>query len=131
MTDTPRPRTFTLADTLVTQPCTYFGCPRKAINQDRHEFGVRTVEGFIFQVGIVGLCADHLAEYAAYTPGAKQEARVNADQQDAVRALAELVAEQAEDEGLWFIATTASEAYLQQELRRLHHLIETGVGDAG
>ena len=30
---------------------------------------------------------------------------------------------QAEDDGLWFIAQTAPEAYLQQELRRLHRLI--------
>ena len=37
-----------------------------------------------------------------------------------------LVNEQAEDEGLWFVAETAAEAYLQQELRRLHRLIETG-----
>ena len=29
-----------------------------------------------------------------------------------------IVDEQAEDEGLWFIAKTAPEAYLQQELRR-------------
>ena len=35
-----------------------------------------------------------------------------------------LVNEQAEDEGLWFVAETAAEAYLQQELRRLHRLIE-------
>ncbi len=35
-----------------------------------------------------------------------------------------MVKEQAEDEGLWFEAQTASEAYLQQELRRLHRLIE-------
>ncbi len=34
-----------------------------------------------------------------------------------------LVDEQAEDEGLWFIAQTAPEAYLQQELRRLHTAI--------
>jgi hypothetical protein len=40
---------------------------------------------------------------------------------DAVRAL---LAEQAADEGLWFIAQTAPEAYLQQELRRLHAVIE-------
>ena len=41
-------------------------------------------------------------------------------------AIKRLVDEQAEDEGLWFIAATMPEAYLQQELRRLHHLIETG-----
>lgn len=35
-----------------------------------------------------------------------------------------LVDIQAEDEGLWFIAQTAPEAYLQQELRRLHRLVE-------
>jgi hypothetical protein len=35
-----------------------------------------------------------------------------------------LVDEQANDPGLWFQAQTASEAYLQQELRRLHEAIE-------
>ncbi len=35
-----------------------------------------------------------------------------------------LVNEQAEDEGLWFLARTVPEAYLQQELRRLHALVE-------
>lgn len=39
-------------------------------------------------------------------------------------AIVELVNEQAEDDGLWFVAATAPEAYLQQELRRLHELIE-------
>jgi hypothetical protein len=32
--------------------------------------------------------------------------------------------EQAQDDGIWFIPETAAEAYLQQELRRLHALIE-------
>ncbi len=36
----------------------------------------------------------------------------------------QVVDEQAEDEGLWFVARTAPEAYLQQELRRLHAAIE-------
>lgn len=36
----------------------------------------------------------------------------------------ELVAIQAEDAGLWFIAKTAPEAYLQQALRELHAAIE-------
>ncbi len=31
---------------------------------------------------------------------------------------------QASDPGLWFTAQTATEAYLQQELRRLHAVIE-------
>ena len=35
-----------------------------------------------------------------------------------------LVNKQAEDEGLWFEARTAPEAYLQRELRKLHALIE-------
>jgi hypothetical protein len=35
-----------------------------------------------------------------------------------------LVAEQAEDDGLWFDAETITEAYLQQELRKLHAAIE-------
>jgi hypothetical protein len=30
----------------------------------------------------------------------------------------------AEDEGLWFEAQTAAEAYLQQELRQLHEVVE-------
>jgi hypothetical protein len=40
-------------------------------------------------------------------------------------ALRRLVDEQAEDEGLWFFAQTGPEAYLQQELRRLHALVES------
>lgn len=39
-----------------------------------------------------------------------------------------LVDTQAEDEGLWFVAESASEAYMQQELRRLHALVETFTG---
>ena len=35
-----------------------------------------------------------------------------------------LVEAQAEDEGLWFIAEDAPTAYLQQELRKLHAVIE-------
>ena len=38
----------------------------------------------------------------------------------------ELTKRQAEDEGLWFQAETAAEAYLQQELRRLHRVVEGG-----
>ena len=38
--------------------------------------------------------------------------------------LTEMVEVQANDEGLWFIAMTGAEGYLQQELRRLHALIE-------
>ena len=41
-----------------------------------------------------------------------------------VKELRTIVDNQAEDEGLWFVATTAPEAYLQQELRKLHAAIE-------
>lgn len=37
----------------------------------------------------------------------------------------QLVTTQAEDDGLWFEAETAPEAYLQQELRRLHAVVES------
>ena len=39
--------------------------------------------------------------------------------------LLEIVNEQAEDEGLWFINPLCSEAYLQAALRRLHAAIES------
>jgi hypothetical protein len=41
--------------------------------------------------------------------------------------LQRLVDEQAADEALWFITENISEAYLQQELRRLHAAIETAL----
>jgi Lar family restriction alleviation protein len=41
----------------------------------------------------------------------------------------ELVQQQAEDDGLWFQAKTAPEAYLQQELRKLHRVIEEQTDD--
>ena len=40
-------------------------------------------------------------------------------------ALRAIVDEQAEDEGLWFKAETAPEAYLKQELRKLHAAVES------
>ncbi len=36
-----------------------------------------------------------------------------------------LAAKQAEDEALWLPARTATEAYIQQELRKLHAAIES------
>jgi len=36
----------------------------------------------------------------------------------------ELVDRQAKDEGIWFLAETVTEAYLQQELRKLHDVVE-------
>lgn len=38
-----------------------------------------------------------------------------------------LVSTQAEDEGLWFLAETMPEAYLQQELRVLHAAVEAAL----
>lgn len=38
--------------------------------------------------------------------------------------LKKIVDEQAANEGLWFIAETGPEAYLQQELRKLHAVCE-------
>lgn len=50
----------------------------------------------------------------------KQEEKMRAD----IKKIKTLVEEQANDEGLWFIAETAPEAYLQQALRKLHRVIE-------
>ena len=41
-----------------------------------------------------------------------------------LREAKELIEIQAEDDGLWFVAETAPEAYLQESLRRLHEVIE-------
>ena len=41
-----------------------------------------------------------------------------------IERLRNMVDRQAEDDGLWFTAQTAPEAYLQQELRKLHAEIE-------
>ena len=42
----------------------------------------------------------------------------------------DLVNEQAEDEGLWFCAKYASEAYLQGALRELHEAVEQAATEA-
>jgi hypothetical protein len=44
---------------------------------------------------------------------------------DASQAVRRMVDEQAEDEGLWFIAKTAPEAYLQAALRKLHTAVDS------
>ena len=44
-----------------------------------------------------------------------------------IQELKQTASQQAEDEGLWFNSTTAPEAYVQQELRRLHAIIEKEV----
>jgi len=57
------------------------------------------------------------------TENKRLSAALEAEQAE-VRGLVEAVNKQAEDEGLWFEAVTAPEAYLQQKLRKLHTLIE-------
>lgn len=42
-----------------------------------------------------------------------------------------LVDDQADDEGLWYIPDRASEAYIQQEFRKLHALVEMHVPSKG
>jgi len=42
----------------------------------------------------------------------------------ALEEIRKMVDKQAEDEGIWFNAETAPEAYIQQEFRKLHGLIE-------
>jgi len=41
----------------------------------------------------------------------------------------DLVQDQAEDEGLWFIAKYITEAYLQRALRELHESVEKYFSD--
>jgi len=48
----------------------------------------------------------------------------------ALEGVQRLVDKQAEDEGLWFVAVTAPEAYLQQDLRMLHGLVESDLNSA-
>ncbi len=69
-------------------------------------------------------CGEYMPPHAPHT--CAQWPPAKAMDQDAVRAL---VAEQANDEGLWFEAENAAEAYLQKALRRLHAVIEGKTGD--
>ena len=61
----------------------------------------------------------HMQPWAARILAIEAETRA-----DALAEPRRLVDEQAEDEGLWFVPETAAEAYLQQELRRLHAAVE-------
>ncbi len=47
----------------------------------------------------------------------------------ALARIIEVIEIQASDEGLWFQAQTAPEAYLQRELRRLHEVIKVQLGE--
>jgi len=46
------------------------------------------------------------------------------DVKESTDSILELVNNQAEDEGIFFQAKTAPEAYLQQEIRKLHQITE-------
>lgn len=50
------------------------------------------------------------------------------DAVDRLLMIADAVDAQAEDEGLWCKAEHASEGYIQQSLRLLHRVVETGSG---
>jgi len=72
-----------------------------------------------------------LAALKAQMPGAIDYDRMwvtlRAEREEAmaeVERAKSLVSKQADDPGLWFEAQTAPEAYLQQELRRLHKAVE-------
>jgi len=47
-----------------------------------------------------------------------------------IKHLKKLVARQAEDEGLWFVAQYVTEAYLQKALRLFHEAIEILPGES-
>ena len=48
----------------------------------------------------------------------------NIEPNEPLKIIHALVSEQAKDEGLWFIAETAPEGYLQKHLRNLHALVD-------
>lgn len=74
-----------------------------------------------------------LQHRAGTAPGTSNEnvvllCRAVVAQDEILGKLREISAAMAEDDGLWFVAQTASEAYLQQELRKLCALIELAEG---
>ena len=54
----------------------------------------------------------------------KMEQKIKQWAKSCVQLTMDVVNKQAEDEGLWFVAETAAEAYLQEALRKLHHDVE-------
>lgn len=65
--------------------------------------------------------ADRSAANKAFIKARNQEWRRIVMQLNRLQDLMEI---QAEDEGLWFVAETSAEAYLQEALRKLHRAIE-------
>lgn len=111
---------------------------RDAIAIERMHGETLTVEWRDHQAGLLRAFADALEENARLTKRADDahgaiktltqivfEWKGRAERAEAELAkLRQLVAQQAEDDGLWFNAATAPEAYLQQELRKLHAAVE-------
>lgn len=66
-------------------------------------------------------CQEELEATGKLCDSAQEMTKRAMDRLGAIRAVVDA---QAEDEGLWFQAKTAPEAYLQQELRKLHEAVE-------
>lgn len=81
---------------------------------------METIEGFIKHGRFVGDAVHvgiaRLAEAIRLT-----RPTISGELDDVIK----IVNKQAEDDGLWFCAKTAPEAYLQQELRKLHAVCES------
>ncbi len=79
----------------------------------------------LFRPCVVCVCGEYFYDEHLFNEHLKSAAAgVSPPNLDGLKELRDLVDRQAEDEGLWFISKTASEEYLQQELRKLHHCIE-------
>ena len=73
------------------------------------------------------LCETRDAKYRAILAALERE-HENAER---LRSARKIVDQQAEDEGLWFVAEFSTEAYLQTALRELHEAVETGAARKG
>lgn len=86
---------------------------------------IAQVEGELVLARAVKVCCGNWSECVVPCVPRAEHFRARAEKAEQENArLREAVAFQACDDGLWFEATTAAEAYLQQELRRLHAMIE-------
>lgn len=82
----------------------------------------RKINGKYLPVGVLSLpqAEQLLTVLLKVCPSVLEDATIGAR----LKAIQDLVNEQAEDEGLWFIAYHITEDYLQQALRKLHATIE-------
>lgn len=103
----------------------YENCPL----HDPHSCAICECEGHGNERVTLAPCG-HLPRHLKYEKGTKTincDLCVKRDKRTRAEVLAPiktLVDKQAEDEGLWYRAQTSAEAYVQQELRRLHAVIE-------